>query len=279
MRSNRSGKAVRVATLRERAIYCSAFGKYRKAESLLLTGLRLAGPLGTRPGRDHLFLWNELGMVYKYLGKFQKAEQCYRLALRHVRRSMEGGERDFFLANLYHNLGGLEHSRRRYQRGEKYAQKSLELRCKVSGVRSLGAALDMAALAAIIDGLGRFEESEALYHKALKIYRSEYGPSHRDNAVIMNNLAALGQATERPAEAEAQYGAALETKRRELGSSHPDVGITLNNLGMLYGSQRKTAAALECFQTAVRILNQSLGGPHPNTRAVRGNLKRLGRNK
>src|ERR1700730_17638050 len=103
MRSIRSGNVAGMAALQERARQYSARGEYRKADALLRKGLRLAGPIGIVPGRDHLFLWNELGMVYKYLGKFKKSEQFYRLALRHAPRCLERRERDFFLATLYHN--------------------------------------------------------------------------------------------------------------------------------------------------------------------------------
>jgi tetratricopeptide (TPR) repeat protein len=278
VRSNRGGKGGRVATLLERATHCSVFGKYCRAETLLLRALRLAGPIGPLSNCDQLCLWIELGMVYKYLGEFSKAAEFYRLASQHASSYLEGRQLDFFLANLYHNLGGLEHSRRRYRRGERYARKSLKLRRKVSGENSLGAASDMAGLAALLDGLGKFQESERLYRKALKIYRRNYGPSHRENAVILNNLAALYHATGRTMKAKAQYRVALEMKRRELGASHPDVGVTLNNLGILYTTQGKTRAALTCFQKALRILDQALGKAHPNTRAVRGNVNRLGRN-
>jgi len=120
--------------------------------------------------------------------------------LRQVRRCLESAERNFFLATLYHNLGGLEHSRRRYQRGERYARKSLKYRCATSGADSVGAASDMAALAALLDGQGKFDQSQNLYRKALKIYRRDYGANHPEIAVVLNNLAAVHQATGRPSQ-------------------------------------------------------------------------------
>jgi hypothetical protein len=55
-----------------------------------------------------------------------------------------------FLADLYHNLGGLEHARGHFRRGEQFARKGLQLRRRVASCGSLPVAVDMAALAAIL---------------------------------------------------------------------------------------------------------------------------------
>jgi tetratricopeptide (TPR) repeat protein len=227
------------------------------------------------PTFDHLTVWNELGMVCKYLGKFRQAEKYYRLSLRHARRCIEDPERTSFLANIYHNLGGLDHSRRRFRRGEVYARKALQLRREVESPSSVAVASDMVALAAILDGLRKFAESEKLYNRALKIYRREYGRDHAETAVLLNNLAALYQATKRPHRAETFYLAALRMKRRILPRSHPDIAVTMNNLAMLYGSQGNRDAALRWFEDALRILAGSLGNHHPSTKSARGNHRRL----
>jgi tetratricopeptide (TPR) repeat protein len=120
----------------------------------------------------------------KYLGKFKTALKFYRLALRHSSNFLTGRERDDFLANLYHNLGGLEHSRRRFRRGELYARKSVLLRRRATEPSALALAADRVALAAILDGLCKFSESQNLYRQALRVYRRVYGPSRQEIALI-----------------------------------------------------------------------------------------------
>jgi tetratricopeptide (TPR) repeat protein len=250
-------------------------GEFARSEACLRAALRLLQKTRSFPTFDHLTVWNELGMVCKYLGKFKQAEKCYRLALRHAHRCIEDPERTSFLASIYHNLGGLEHSRRRFRRGEIYARKALRLRREVDSPSGVAVASDMVALAAILDGLRKFTESEKLYNRALRIYRREYGMDHAETAVLLNNLAALYQATKRPHRAEACYLAALRMKRRILPRSHPDVAVTMNNLAMLYGSQGNRDAALRWSERAVRILAASLGNRYPGTRSVRANHRRL----
>jgi hypothetical protein len=43
---------------------------------------------------------------------------------------------------------------------------------------------DIAALAAILDGQGKYDESEPLYQRALAIFAREYGPEHYEIAIL-----------------------------------------------------------------------------------------------
>src|SRR5215831_17793585 len=104
----------RIASVQAQARNYATIGDYSGAETCLLRALRSAH----LRRRDQLFLWNELGMVYKYLGRFDKSRGLYRRALREAPSYLSGAERDFFLADLYHNLGGLEHARGHFRRGE-----------------------------------------------------------------------------------------------------------------------------------------------------------------
>jgi len=130
-----------------------------------------------------------------------------------------------------------------------------------------------AALAAILDGRHRYDESKRCYFDALKIYRREYGASHPEIAVVLNNLGALYHATGGPNIAGSYYRAALRMKRRELGASHPDMGVPMNNLAMLYRQQGRCELAESWFKKALRILDSSLGSSHPATRELGNNQR------
>jgi Flp pilus assembly protein TadD len=78
----------------------------------------------------------------------------------------------------------------------------LRFRAKIAAAHSIAVASDKVALAAILDGLGKFDESQKLYRQALRTYRRVYGPSHREIALILNNLAAIFQTTGQPSRAE-----------------------------------------------------------------------------
>jgi len=268
MRTPRPVTVSRSSTLVKTALRGSARGDYRLAEQRLQQALKLARSSTTLSEVGRPALWNELGMVCKYLGKFDKAERYYRRALRYARRFSKTADREFFLADLYHNLGGLEHARQHFSRAETYARKGLQLRLGCAKPDSIAVAADRAALAAILDGLDKHAESERHYRAALRTYRREYGPDHLEIALILNNLGALCQATGRTRRAEFYCRSALEMKRRKLGDSHPDVAVTMNNLGMLYVGLGKSSLARVYLQQAVQILKATLGARHPSTRAV-----------
>ena len=259
----------RIARVQAQARNYVTCGDFSGAETTLLRALRSAH-LHTP---ECLFLWNELGMVYKYLGRFDKSRDLYRRALREAPGLLSGAERDFFLADLYHNLGGLEHARGRFRRGEIFARKGLQLRRRLAAGGGLVVAADKAALAALLDGQRKFTEAEELYRQVLRTYRRAYGASHAEIALVLNNLAALCQGTGRPKRAEAYYRASLAMKRQELGALHPRVAVTLNNLGMLYRAQGKARAAERCLGNARRLLLRSLGRAHIHTKAVRKNYQ------
>ena len=233
-------------------------GNYSGAEACLLAALRSARLRA--PSR--LFLWNELGMVYKYSGKFHKSRQLYRSALHQVPRYLNGADSDFFLADLYHNLGGLEHAQSHFRRGEKLARQGLRLRRRVASEQSLPVAVDLAALAALLDGQKKFGEAEKLYLRALRIFRREYGPLHGETAMLLSNLAALYQSTQRFQRAEECYRCALKIKRRTFGAAHPSVAVTLNNLGMLHHAQGNARGAERYLGGALRILLRRVGRRH-----------------
>ena len=173
---------------------------------------------------------NSLAVLFKYSGRFDDAAALYERALAAAERT---GASDESLATLLHNIAGLEHARGDYARGEPAARRSVELRERALGPDHPAVAADVAALAAIVDGLGRHDEAEALYLRALGTFERVYGPDHYEIAVNLNNLAGVRQAQGRLAEAEELYRRALAIKEALLGGEHPDVALTLNNLALL----------------------------------------------
>src|SRR5436309_1759962 len=83
-------------------------------------------------------------------GRIDEAESVYQRARAILLAAR--GEESPEVATLYHNLGGLEHARGRYSRGEPFARHGLEIRERVLGPGHPNVAADAAALAAILDG-------------------------------------------------------------------------------------------------------------------------------
>src|SRR5262249_33562808 len=156
-------------------------------------------------------------------GRFDAAERRYRAALAIMRHI----EKDYgLLGNIYHNLGGLEHARGRYARGEKWARRAVEL-SRPLGEEHPRYLADVCALGGILDGQRKFDESEPIYRRAIAAYLKQFGPTHYEVAVNLNNLAAVRAARGDAAEARALYRRCLAVKQRLFGDRHPELAVTL----------------------------------------------------
>ena len=104
-----------------------------------------------------------LAVLYKYTARFATAARLYRRALAVTTQALGPEHPD--VATIYHNLGGLEHARGRYTRGEPWARRAVTVRKRALGPDHPAVAADMAALAAILDAQGNDTEAEALYRR------------------------------------------------------------------------------------------------------------------
>jgi tetratricopeptide (TPR) repeat protein len=127
----------------------------------------------------------------------------------------------------------------------------------------------------LLDGQGKFDEAERLYHRALVTLRRHHGPGHPEVAVVLNNLADNHQARDDTPAAERLYRRALAIKERALGREHPDVALTLHNLGVLRGARGDRASAMALFERALVIATAALGATHPLVAACRDHLAGL----
>jgi tetratricopeptide (TPR) repeat protein len=210
---------------------------------------------------------NNLGVLRKYQGRFAEATRFYLRALPLLEAA---GDREA-LATLFHNLGGIEHSRGRYARGEPHARRSVELREAELGPDHVHVAADVAALAALVEGQGRLAEAAALYERALVVFRRRLGPRSAEVSINLSSLAALRQQEGRLAEAEQLYDKALVIQERVFGPGHPEVAMTVNNLACLVREKGDLPRAATLYGRALRAFKHTLGDQHPHTRLCASN--------
>jgi tetratricopeptide (TPR) repeat protein len=247
-------------------------GRYRDAEEPLRAALALAERFGGVGELAVAQAANDLAVLCKYTARFEEAETLYRQALRLLqdRRGAEDLE-----ATLWHNLGGLEHSRGRFELAEPAARRAVEIRSRTLGSDHPALAADQAALAAILDALGRSEEAEVLFRQAIDAFTRRYGPRHYEVAPNLNNLAAVRFRLGDVDEARLLWERALELKRELLGERHPEVASTLVNLGVLASTLGDEDRARSLFEQALELLGSDVGRDHPVYRAATRSLAKL----
>jgi tetratricopeptide (TPR) repeat protein len=103
-----------------------AQGRYTPAEQLLITAVSRVEERAT--AEDSIAAYNELGVLFKYSGKFEAAVDFYKRALDRL-----SGTTSPELATLYHNIAGLAHARRDYAAAEDPARKAVAVRTEALG--------------------------------------------------------------------------------------------------------------------------------------------------
>ena len=159
-----------------------------------------------------------------------RLDPCSRRARRISERSL--GPDHSEVATIYHNLGGLEHARGRYARGEPYARRSVAIREEGPGSRPPRGGRRRRGPGGDPGRAGEARRGRALYRPAPAVFERVHGSEHYEIAINLNNLGALHQARGDLPVAEAAYRRARAIKEKFLGPDHPDVAMTLHNLAM-----------------------------------------------
>ena len=213
---------------------------------------------------------NSLGIVYKYAARYPDAEAAYTRALRLVDAAPEPDP--LVLADLCHNLGGLDHARGRPEPGIAWAERGLVLREAALGPDHSAVAADVAALGALYHLAGRLDSAAVAYQRALEIFEAHYGPDHYEVGMTCANLAVLAGDEDRPDEAVRLNERARTILERVLGPDHPEVALTLHNLGVALHNAGRSSEAAATLTQALAVFAAALPADHPQLAVTRAAL-------
>ena len=143
-------------------------------------------------------------------GRYDEAAALLRPALA-IAEHYESDD-PLLLADVLHELGGVERARERFAEAEPFARRAVDVRAEALGFNHVAVAADRASLAAILAGEGKNDEAIALLISAIATFDRTYGPIHDGTAVALNNLAALYEVAGDLESAEALYRRALAMK-------------------------------------------------------------------
>ncbi len=250
-----------------------ARGLYLEAEQTFRSALASASVAFGPESLEVAELHNDLGMTYKYAGRFAEADEAYGRARAILEAMPDADPED--LAALFHNLGGLAHARGDFEAAEPLARRAIEIRSQALGERALATLLDRSAHAAILTGLGRIDEAETSIRDLLGDLEAALGVDHPEVAVALNNLAAILQARGELTEAEALLRRVITIRESRLGDVSPVLAVPLNNLATVLELQGRAGDAAALYERAALLLESSVGDDHPSLVAVRRNAARL----
>ena len=263
---------IRGKTLELLGLLRCKLGDYASAEEALKGAAAIATAVFGEASEQAAGAQNNLGLLYKYWGRFDEGLRLYGLALRSI--DALRGEESLASGVVWHNMGGILHARGDFAAAEEPARKAWEISRRLLGEDDPRTMLDAAAYAGILDGLGRYEESKLIYLRALAIFEKALGPQHYEIAANLHNLAAVHAARGHIDEAEEHYRRALALKEKLLGAESPDAALTRNNLGRLMISAGRPREAIPLLKSAVAVLEKQLPRQHPHLASAHANLEK-----
>lgn len=214
---------------------------------------------------------NELGLLYRFQGKFAEAEQMMKRSLAIKEKTLGKNHPDLLLT--LNNLVGLYEEHEEYIGIEPLIKRSLDICKQSTEEESICIDTPLHNLGWYYAHQGRYEDAELLLKRALKIREKRYGKNHLAVAFSLYSLALLyAEQTEHYAEAESCYKHALTLEENILGKDHPSVIMTLNNLAGLYYAQEKYSEAEQLYERLLAAKENKLGKDHPDLADIMNSL-------
>jgi tetratricopeptide (TPR) repeat protein len=250
---------------------CRLRGDFASAEVSLKAALSIVAAEFGEASKEVAEARNNLAVLYKACGRFDEGLRLYQQALDSVIE--HNGEDCLTSSVIYHNIGGILHSKGDFTSAEQPGRKAWEISRRLLGEDDPRTLFDAVAYAAILDGLQRYDESEAIYRRALPIFEKTFGPQHYEVAANLHNLAAVLGAGGDLRLAEQLYRRALAIKEKLLGADSTDAALTLNNLGALLNLAGRPEEAAGLLERAVTVLQGRVAPDHPQLVLARANLE------
>jgi tetratricopeptide (TPR) repeat protein len=219
---------------------------------------------------------NNLGALYKDLGRLDEAEEMYERALQGYEKAW-GPEHTSTLdtvnnlGNLYADLGRLDEAEKMYRRALQGKEKA--------GVPEHSILNELNNLGLLYSKLGRLDEAEKMFQRALQGYEEAWGPEHTSTLNTVNNLGKLCKNLGRFDEAEKMYQRALDGYARALSPEDLMTYIpALNNMcafASLRQSQGRVEDARHWYLQALLGYEKTFGPDHNKCETLRTKLASL----
>jgi eukaryotic-like serine/threonine-protein kinase len=270
--------------------------------TLLDRGVQEAQSLNNDP-KVQAELYQNLGGIYRMLGKFDQADSLLRSALEQ-HKTLFGADSPEVAESLV-ALGFLRSDQARLEEAEQLIHQGLEMDRRhlprdhpalaaamlafgkvlaergsydksiqtlneavridsAPGVAATDLAASLSELADAHYSAGHYDISKSLYLRVLDMHRTLYGARHPLVAGDLGNLGAVSQDLGYYAEAELFDRQALDITESYYGKVHPKTATDLTMLGRALEYQNKYDGAVEALQQALAIQEHVFGPVHPS---------------
>jgi len=201
--------------------------------------------------------WHRLGMLLIKLGKFNKAEQVYKIL-----SELNHDENEKAL--VYHQIGLIKRHQGDYKEALNSYNQALNIYKQIRSSDDLD-------LAATYNNLGQVhfnmsDDSKALsyYEQAIDIFQKKLTENHPSLASVYNNIGLIYKYQGNYKQALQSHEKALSIEIQSLPNNHPSLATSYKNLGLVYKNMGDYTKALSYFEDALTIEQNSLPSNHPS---------------
>ena len=200
---------------------------------------------------------NNIGIVYHYKGKYDKALEYYRKTLALEEKAL--GPRHPHVAMSLNNLGAILKEQGEFNQALDYYRRALLIKEKVLGPMHPGVALTLSSLGEVFSELGEYDMALDYSRRALLIREKALGPEH---PILAWTLSSIGDVFVR----RKQYQEAWEPLKRVIDLCKKSNCDSAPHGNALYNLGRTIVATKGDLDRAIALAKQSrkIFGGTPN---------------
>lgn len=283
----------------EEQLYSKAtiLGKEGKLDSALNYAIRSVDLHLKKESIDSILLANtyqSLGIIYKIMGKYDKAIEYYSLAESIYKEKQE----HFLLAFIYSNKANIFKTRQDYSKSEIYQKQAIQTlesdsikyknqlgnfynnlanvykkkgkyadaiefynkNIKIKGITN--SYISYGNLAYCYNELNQYEKSEFYYKLAVETVQERFTTPNNKVAQQLVYYATFLGSQNRISESKQLFDKALEIYSLVFGEKHPEISYCYNSIGELYLKNNELDDALKYFQKSLIALSGNFNEEH-----------------
>ncbi|CAF1543477.1 unnamed protein product [Didymodactylos carnosus] len=209
--------------------FLNAMGEHRKAEQYYKMLLDTLPP----DDNDLAIVYNNLGMVYETMRKFDMALEYFERANKLLSTGYNLNQNSLQIAKCYQNIGSAHMEKGDFDLASKTFQKALEIEQNYSLTNDLSIATTYNGLGLLYTEKHDHELAIQYFEKALAVQMNQLPSNHPDFSAVYNNIGSVYSAKKDYKQALNYYRKALEVGLRSLPPDHPDIVKYGNNIGIV----------------------------------------------
>jgi CHAT domain-containing protein len=204
-------------------------------------------------------LWNTIGLINLYKGKYEQALQYFSKALSYY---MQQDGKMEAIAFCYNNIGLTNWATGNNQLALEHLSEALNLRINIFGESHPSVAASYNNIGLVYSG---YNPDAALenYEKALKIYSGIYQSSHPLIASTLNNIGIIQRKKKDYAGSIETFKKCLEIRIKALSADHPNIAFIYSNIGQSFFENSGYDSALVYQNKALLLYQKNYGDKHP----------------